>query len=145
MMIEKEQITTSAEAPEIVESPKKPGLLITGFVFSMLGLVTPFLVYLAYLVIIPTPRAGENHTPGDGLGVMLIGMFGILWWTLTALLSLVFTVSGFARGERGGIRIPAVATTVLSLILIVSVYIGAYAFYVHVTRQVERDRQVRKL
>jgi len=143
-MIEKEQITPSQYVPDKAPPQKRPISFKISFIFALFGLATPFLVYLAIYLIIPTPRNGEDHTPGDGLGMMLLGIIGIIWWTFAEMISLFSTLVGFARKETGRIKIFAIAASALSLILIVSVYIGAFALVEYEKRKVERDQSTRK-
>ena len=109
-----------------------------GFIFALLGLVTPFLVYLAILVIIPTPRDGDDHTPGDGLLMMVLAIFGIIWWTFVAMISFASTLVGIIRKETGRIKIFAIAASALSLILIIFVYVGVYSFAEYERKETER-------
>jgi hypothetical protein len=144
-MIEKEQIMWSEDVPDEPPLGKRPVSFKISFIFALLGLATPFLVYLAIYLIIPTPRNGEDHTPGDGLGMMLLGIFGIIWWTFAETISLFSTLVGFARKETGRIKIFAIAASALSLILIVSVYIGAFALVRHVQNETKRYEATRNL
>ncbi len=144
-MIEKEYITSPEDMPDKTETLKKPIFLKIGFTFALLGLATPFLVYLAIYVIIPTPRPGEDHTPGDGLGMMVLAIFGIIWWTFTEFVSVIITIIGLARKETGRIKIFAVASSVLSLLLIVSVYIGTALFVKHVSDETKRYESSRNI
>jgi hypothetical protein len=137
-MIEKEYIATAENLPDETKPKASPVSFNIGFIFALLGLVTPFLVYLAILVIIPTPPNGEDHTPGDGIGMMLLAMLGIAWWTFAATLSSALTLVGVVRKETGRIKIFAIAASALSLILIVSVYVGAYALVEYERQQTER-------
>jgi len=137
-MIEKEYIAVPDNLPDETKPKIRPVSFNIGFIFALLGLVTPLMVYLAILVIIPTPRNGEDHTPGDGLGMMLLAICGIIWWTFAATLSIASTLVGFIRKERGRIKIFAIATSALSLILIVFVYVGAYALVEYERQQTER-------
>lgn len=134
-MIEKEYIATADNLPDEPKPKISPVSFIVSAIFAVLGLVTPFLVYLAILVIIPTPPNGEDHTPGDGIGMMLLAILGIIWWTLMATISFASTLVGFIRKETGRIKFFAIAASALSVILIVSVYVGAYALY-----EYERER-----
>ena len=144
-MIEKEQITPSEYVPDEAPPQKRPISFKISFIFALLGLATPFLVYLAIYLIIPTPRNGEDHTPGDGLGIMLLGIFGIIWWTFAETISLFSTLVGFARKETGRIKIFAVAASALSLILIVSVYVGGFALVRHIQNETKRYEATRNL
>jgi len=137
-MIEKEYIAMADNLPNETKPKISPVSFIVSSVFALLGLVTPFLVYLAILVIIPTPPNGEDHTPGDGIGMMLLAMLGIAWWTFMATLSSASTLVGFIRKETGRIKIFAIAASALSLILIVSVYVGAYTLFEYERQQTER-------
>ena len=137
-MIEKEYIAMADNLPDETKPKISPALFIVGFIFALLGIATPFLVYLAILVIIPAPPNGEDHTPGDGIGMMLLAILGILWWTFAATISCASTLVGFIRKETGRIKIFAIAASALSLILIVSVYVGAYAFVEYEKEQTKR-------
>jgi hypothetical protein len=137
-MIEKEYIAKPDNLPDETKPKISPVSFRVGFIFALLGLVTPFLVYLAILLIIQTPRSGDDHTPGDGLLMMLLAIFGISWWTFAATVSSALTLVGFIRKETGRIKIFAIAASALSLILIVSVYVGAYAFVEYEKEQTKR-------
>jgi hypothetical protein len=137
-MIEKEYIAMADNLPDETKTKISPVSFKIGFIFALLGLVTPFLVYLAILLIIQTPREGDDHTPGDGLLMMLLGIFGIIWWTFAATVSSALTLVGFIRKETGRMKIFAIAASALSLILIVSVYVGAYAFVEYERQRTER-------
>lgn len=128
-MIEKQYNAAADNLPDKTKPSVRPVSFNISFIFALLGLVTPFLVYLAILVIIPTPNKGEDHTPGDGLGMMLLAILGIAWWTFAAAISSASTLVGFIRKETGRIKIFAIAASALSVILIVSVYVGAYALF----------------
>jgi hypothetical protein len=143
-MIEKEHFMPSEYMPDETKSKVRPISFKISFIFALLGLATPFLLYLAIYLIIPTPRNGEDHTPGDGLGMMLLAIFGIIWWTLTEMISLASTLIGFVRKEMGRVKIFAVAASALSLVLIVSVYVGAFAFVGYVKQKTERDQSTRR-
>ena len=144
-MIEKEHFMPSEYMPDETKPRVRPISFKISFIFALLGLATPFLVYLAIYLIIPTPRNGEDHTPGDGLGMMLLAIVGIIWWTFTEMISLASTLVGFVRKETGHIKIFAVAASALSLILIVSVYIGAFALVEYEKRQTERYQSTRNI
>lgn len=144
-MIEKNYITPLEYAPVEAKNEKNPIFLKIGLAFSWMGIATPFLVYLAIYVIIPTPRPGDDHTPGDGIGMMLLAIVGIMWWTFAEFVSAVITIIGLARKETGRIRIFAVASSVLSLVLIVSVYIGTSLFVKHVSDETKRYESSRNL
>lgn len=137
-MIEKEYIAMPDNPAEEPKPKIRPVSFKVGFIFALLGIITPFLVYLAILVIIPTPRSGEDHTPGDGLGMMVLGMLGIAWWTFAATISSASMLVGFIRKETGRIKIFSIAASALSLILIVSVYAGVYALFEYERKQTER-------
>jgi hypothetical protein len=144
-MIEREQIMPLEYMPNDAPPAKHPVSFKISFIFALLGLATPFLVYLAICLIIPTPRNGEDHTPGDGLGMMVLGIFGIIWWTFVEIVSLFTTLVGFARKETGRIKVFAVAASALSLILIVTVYISMFALVRHVENETKRYESTRNL
>jgi hypothetical protein len=144
-MIEKEHIMPSEYMPDEMKLKVRPVSFKISFIFALLGLGTPFLVYLAIYLIIPTPPNGEDHTPGDGLGMMLLAIVGIIWWTFTEMISLASTLVGFVRKETGRIKVFAVAASALSLVLIVSVYIGAFALVEYEKRQTERYQSTRNI
>jgi hypothetical protein len=137
-MIEKEYIAMPDNLSDETKPKISPVSFNIGFISALLGLITPLLVYLAILVIIPTPPNGEDHTPGDGIGMMLLAILGIAWWTFVAAISFASTLIGFIRKETGRIKIFAIATSALSLVLIVSVYVGAYAFVEYEREQTKR-------
>ena len=144
-MIEKEYIATADNLPDETKPKINPVSFNVGFIFALLGLVTPFLVYLAIIMIIQTPPNGEDHTPGDGLLMMLLAILGIAWWTFVAMVSSASTLIGFIRKETGRIKIFAIAASALSLILIVSVYVGMYKLSEYETQQTERYRPSQNL
>lgn len=127
LMMEKEYITPLENMPDETETLKNPVLFKIGFVFALLGILTPLFVYLAARLIIPKPCCGQDGTPGDGLGLMLIGICGIAWWTLMEIISFGLTMAGLARRETGRVKILAIASSALSFILIVLVYAAAIA------------------
>src|SRR5215204_884685 len=137
-MIEKEYIAMPDNLPDETKTKISPVSFKIGFIFALLGLVTPFLVYLAILVIIPTPRSGDDHTPGDGMLMMVLAIFGIIWWTFAAAVSFASMLVGFIRKETGRIKIFAIAASALSLILVVSVYVGVYVLFEYERKQTER-------
>jgi hypothetical protein len=144
-MTEKEHIMSLNYTPDEAKPAVRPISLNIGLIFALLGLVTPLLVYLSIYLIIPTPRPGEDHTPGDGLGMMLLMIFGIIWWTIVEIISLASTLVGLARKETGRIKVAAMVSTALSLVLIVSVYVGAFAFVQYVSNETKRYESSKNL
>jgi hypothetical protein len=144
-MIEKENDLSLNDAADEPQPAKRPVSLGIGLTFAVLGLLTPLLVYAAVWFIIPHPPEGQRGTPGDGLGIMLIAIIGIIWWTNSEIISLISVVVGIVRKESGRIKIFAIATSALSLILIVLVYAGAYMFVKHVENETKRYEATRKL
>ena len=144
-MIEKEYIAVPENLPDETKPKIRPVSFNIGFIFALLGIITPLLVYLAIVVIIPTPPNGEDHTPGDGIGMMLLAILGIAWWTFMATISSASMLVGFIRKETGRIKIFAIASSALSLILIISVYVGVYQFVEYERQQTERYRPSQNL
>ena len=133
-MIEKEYITPLDLTPDEPQVLKKPILFKIGFIFALLGLATPFLVFLAARFWLGLPCCGEDSNPADGIGWMLVMMGGIAWWTITEIISFVFTISGFARKETGRIKLFAIVASGLSMLLIVLIYAAAIALVTYSSR-----------
>ena len=144
-MIEKEYITSLDYTPDETKVLKNPILFKIGFIFALLGLATPLLVFIAARTVLKLPCCGEDSNPADGIGWMLVMIGGIAWWTIVELISVIFTVSGLIRKEIGQIKIAAIAASALSLILIVSVYVGAFALVRHIQNETERYQSTRKI
>lgn len=130
-MIEKNASAPLDYTPDEVRSAKKPIFFLIGFIFSVLGLATPFLVFLIARTVYKLPCCGEGGAPGDGLGWMLLMIYGIVWWTLTILPGFVLTISGLARKERGWMKVPAIAAAVLSIVSLGLIYAATAALMMH--------------
>ena len=137
-MIEKQYIASPDLTPDEPQVLKKPILFKIGFVFALLGLATPFLVFLGARLLMGLPCCGEESNPADGLGWMLVMIGGIAWWTLVELISVIFTALGLIQKEKGRVKIFALASTVLSLLLIISVYVGAAVLVNHISNETKR-------
>lgn len=132
--IEETDFAPLVDAPDKPESSKKPIFFLIGLIFSLLGILTPLAVFIAARLTIPRPCCGEDGTPGDGLALMLLMIYGIVWWTLAEFFSLAFTISGFARKESGRMKITAVAAAILSIVLLGLVYLAAIVLVMYSTR-----------
>ena len=144
-MIENEHITPLDLTPDRPQVRKQPTLLKIGFTFALLGLSTPFLVFLVARLGLRLPCCGEGGNPGDGIGWMLVMLGGIAWWTVVELTSVIFTALGLLLKEKGQVKIFAVAASGLSLILIVSVYVGALMLVRHVSNETKRYESSRNI
>ena len=114
-------------APDRLRAARKPIFFRIGFIFSLLGLAAPLAVWLIARMIYKLPCCGEGGTPGDGLGWMLLMIYAIAWWTLTAFFSCGLTLAGLARKERGRMKVPALAAAALSLVSLGLIYAAAIA------------------
>jgi hypothetical protein len=144
-MIEKEYITPFDSTADKARTGRKSPLSKIGFVFALLGLATPFLVFLVARLGLRLPCCGEGGNPGDGIGWMLVMIGGIAWWTVVELISVTFTALGLFMKEKGQVKIFAVAASGLSLILIVSVYVGALMLVRHVSNETKRYESSRNI
>lgn len=98
---------------------KKTGFSITSLVFGILGLVTPFLAVLIYIILTLDVR-------DDGFLAVFVIVIGLGWWTLMTVLSFVFLVAAFIRRETGRVKTFAAIAAVLSAAVIA----GIIAFFV---------------
>ena len=124
---------------------KNPISFKIGLIFALLGLATPFLVFLVARIVFRMPCCGEESNPADGLGWMLVMIGGIIWWTFAGIISFISALAGIVRKETGRIKIFTIAASALSLILIVSVYAGAFALVRHVQNETKRYEATKKL
>ena len=126
-MIEKEQIMPLSLTPDEAGISRKPILFKIGFISALLGLSTPFLIFLVARLGFKLPCCGEGGTPGDGLMWMFLMIGGMAWWTVMEIVNLAFMSLGLAKKETGRIKPYAVTASALSLLLIVLIYAAAIA------------------
>lgn len=98
---------------------KKNGASVTALVFGILGLVTPILAVLIYVLL-------TLNTRDDGWLAVFVIVVGLAWWTLMTVLSVTALAAAYFRKESGKHKVFATVASALSVACI----LGIVGFFV---------------
>lgn len=87
---------------------KKNGASVTSLVFGVLGLVTPILAVLIYVLL-------TLNTRDDGWLAVFVIVVGLAWWTLMTVLSVTALAAAYFRKESGKVKVFAIVASALSV------------------------------